>query len=400
MPPLGTTSDELRIVEWLKAEGEEVALGEPLLAVETDKATLEVEAATAGTLLRVVCKAGAVVEVGTVLAYVGAAGEEIPVEPERGVGGAEPARVAASPAVRRLASERGVDLAQVVGSGPGGRVEKRDVLALAGGAEAGAHAVTVGEPDAGEPDAGEPVPPHRRALARRLERSAAIPQFSVGVTVDMTSARAVLERERAGAAPGLSYTHLLLRAISAALRAHPAMNVVWLEPGPERQPARQRESGSQREPEPGAGPRRVRFDRSDVGLAVAGDDALLVVTIPEPDRPPLAELVEEADRAASEARSGRISERHAAPAAVTLSNLGMVGVDRFTAVVDPEQTAILAAGAVVERPAAVAGGVGLVPQLELVLTADHRAVDGMVAGRFLVEVRARLAGSEPSPSAP
>ena len=105
-------------------------------------------------------------------------------------------------------------------------------------------------------------------------------------------------------------------------------------------------------------------------------------------------------RAVSEARSGRISEHYATPAAVTLSNLGMVGVDRFTAVVDPDQTAILAAGAVVDRPAAVADGIGLAPQLELVLTADHRAVDGMVAGRFLVDVRTRLEGAGTAPSAP
>jgi pyruvate dehydrogenase E2 component (dihydrolipoyllysine-residue acetyltransferase) len=161
------------------------------------------------------------------------------------------------------------------------------------------------------------------------------------------------------------------------------MNVVWSEP-------------TRAKPEPGPqrgaelGPRRVRFDRADVGLAVAGDDALLVVTIPEPDHLSFPQLVTEVDRAAAEARSGRISERYAAPATVTLSNLGMVGVDRFTAVVDPEQTAILAAGTVAERPAAVDGGIGLVLQLELVLTADHRAVDGMVAGRFLAEVRAWL----------
>ncbi|HSG13672.1 MAG TPA: dihydrolipoamide acetyltransferase family protein [Gaiellaceae bacterium] len=367
MPPLGTTSDELRIVEWLKAEGDEVALGEPLLAVETDKATLEVEAASAGTLLRIVHAAGAVVDTGDVVAYVGEPGEEVPSEPEaedRPAAAPEgspvrpprSAQVTASPAVRRLAAERGIDLSQVRGSGPGGRVEKRDLTGVLEGAVA----------------EGELVPRHREALARRLSRAAAIPQFSVGVTVDMTLAATQLERERAAGLAGLTYTHLLLRSVATALRSHPEMNVVWIDEGP----------------------RRRSLERPDVGLAVAGDDALLVVTIGEPDRLSLAELVEQSDLAAAEARSGRLSERFGGRAALTLSNLGMVGVDRFTAIVDPDQTAILAAGAVVERPGATAAGVGLVPQLELTLTADHRAVDGVVAGRFLVAVRSLLEGGE------
>jgi len=373
MPPLGTTSDELRIVEWLKAEGDEVALGEPLLAVETDKATLEVEAATVGTLLKVVCDAGAVVEVGAVLAYVGEPGEDVPVAVEAEAlpaSGGEPPpapaararHVLASPAVRRLAVERGVDLARVQGSGPGGRVEKRDVLGFAEQA----------------PGDGDPVPPHRRALAPRLTRSATIPQFSVGVTVDMTRSAASLERERSGSTPGLGYTHLLLRAIGAALRSRPELNAVWVEEGP----------------------RRRALERPDVGLAVAGDDALLVVAIPEPDRLPLGELVEQVDRAVAEAREGRVSERFDAPVAVTLSNLGSVGVDRFTALIDPEQTAIVAAGAVLERPGRIGDGVGLVSQLELTLTADHRVVDGLVAGRFLTEVRSLLEAGELEPQGP
>lgn len=385
MPPLGTTSDELRIVEWLKGEGEEVALGEPLLAVETDKATLEVEAAATGTLLRVVHAAGAVVDVGDVVGYIGSPGEEVPDQDEppgssrgetrpgddasaaAGSGGsvsapgpARASRVTASPAVRRLAAERGVDLAAIEGSGPGGRVEKRDVLAATAPSEDG-----------------ELLSHHRKALARRLSRSAGIPQFSVAVTVDMSSAVRLLERERVAGLSGLGYTHLLLRAIAAALRAHPELNVLWVEEGP----------------------RRRALVRADVGLAVAGDDELLVVTIPEPDRLELGDLVEQTERAAAEARAGRVSERFGGRAAITLSNLGMVGVDRFTAVVDPEQTAILAAGAVVERPGAVGGAVGLVPQLELVLTADHRAVDGMVAGRFLSAVRAALEAGRPEDGA-
>lgn len=366
MPPLGETTDELRIVEWLKAEGDAVALGEPLLAVETDKTTLEVEATAAGTLLEILHRAGESVRVGTVVAYVGEQGEDVPGQlPARegalqaGAGltvdggpaapSSRRARVTASPAVRRLAQDLGVDLTRVQGSGPGGRIEKNDVLEMA---------------DSPAAD-GDPVTPHREALARRLGRSAAIPQFSIGVTVDMTHSAALLERERAADAPGFGYTHLLLRALAVALRACPDANRLWVDEGP----------------------RIRRLARADVGLAVAGEGTLLVVTIPEPDRLSSAELVEHTERATAEARAGRVSERHSTPAAVTLSNLGMVGVDRFSAIIDPDQTGILAAGAVAERPGVVGGEVRPVLQLELTLTVDHRVLDGHAAGRFLAAIR-------------
>jgi pyruvate dehydrogenase E2 component (dihydrolipoamide acetyltransferase) len=364
MPPLGETTDELRIVEWLKAEGDDIALGEPLLAVETDKTTLEVEATAAGTLLGILHRAGESVRVGTVIAYVGDQREDAPEQTAaheaapKAAAGVPPMlpshreRVAASPAVRRLAQDMGVDLSEVCGSGPGGRVEKNDVMEMAGSPAAD----------------GDPVTPHRQALARRLGRSALIPQFNIGATVDMTQAAALLERERAADAPGLGYTHLLLRAIAIALKTHPDANRLWLDEGP----------------------RIRRLERTDVGLAVAGEETLLVVTIPEPDRLSSAELVEHTERATAEARAGRVSERHSAPAAVTLSNLGMVAVDRFAAIVDPDQTSILAAGAVAERPGVVVGEVRPVLQLELTLTVDHRVLDGHAAGRFLAAIRQEL----------
>ncbi|HXH96675.1 MAG TPA: 2-oxo acid dehydrogenase subunit E2, partial [Gaiellaceae bacterium] len=272
MPPLGQTSDELRIVAWRKGEGDTVDVGEPLLEVETDKATLEVEAAAGGTLLRIVHAVGETVRAGEVIAYVGSPGEDVVVETEP--------RVEAAPAVRRLAKEHGVELSSIAGSGPGGRIERRDVLALVEGAPAG-----------------EPVSRHRRALSERLTRSAAIPQFTLGVTVDMTAATALVGRE-----PGVTYTHVLLRAAARALRLHPALNRLWVEGG--------------------GAPRLRELERADVGLAVAGEETLLVVAIPEPDRLPLAELVAEIGRAVDEARTGVVSERHRLPVAVTLSNLG------------------------------------------------------------------------------
>ena len=331
MPPLGQTSDELSILEWRKPEGDAVAVGELLLEVETDKATLEVEAAHAGTLLRIVpAGEGQTVQSGTVIAYVGEPGEEIADE--------APAKVQAAPAVRRLAQEHGVDLAQVQG---------RTYPAVASSGPTCSRWSATATP-------AEPVSRHRRALAARLVRSAAIPQFTVGVTVDMTAALPLIEGT-------VTLTHLLLQAIARSLRAHPEMNRLWVDDGP----------------------RLRQVERADVGLAVAGDDTLLVVTIPEPDLVPLPQLAREAGRVALAARDGAVPADNRGPVAITLSNLGMAGVDRFTALIDPDQTAILAAGRVVERPQ---------PQLELNLTADHRVVDGFQAGTFLAAIRADLEG--------
>ena len=324
MPPLGATSDELRVVQWLKEVGSAVEQGELLLEVETDKATLEVEAAVAGTLLAVLHGPGETVTVGEVLGWVGSPGEAIPSAEKK----------QAVPVARRLAQEHGIDLASVQGSGPGGRIEKQDVLALVAAPE-------------GELELSR----HRRAVAERLTRSVqTIPQFSVGVDVEMTSAAARL----AEGPPGLTYTHLLLRATAGALREHPAVNRLWV----------------------AEGPRLRQLERADVGLAVAGEETLLVPTIAEPDLLDLAELVAVTDEAARLAREGKLT---ATPVAITVSNLGMFGIDRFTAIVDPDQTAILAVGAVRER-------------VELTLTVDHRVVDGVLAARFLAAIRARLEG--------
>lgn len=350
MPPLGTTEDELRIVRWLKEVGASVAQGEPLLEVETDKATLEVEAAVSGTLLAVLHGADETVGVGEVIGFVGAPGEEVPaVEPS---GPAPAAKKQAVPVARKLAQEHGIDLAAVHGSGPGGRIEKQDVLALIDAAPV--------------PEDEHEVSRHRRAVAERLTVSVqTIPQFTAAVDVDMSRAAVRLAQEREGGVAGLTYTHLMLQATAGALREHPAVNRLWV----------------------AEGPRLRRLERADVGLAVAGDDTLLVPTIAEPDLLDLSALVEVTGRAEAMAREGKVT---GGPAAVTLSNLGMFGVDRFAAIVDPEQTAIIAVGAVRERVSAVAGEVRIGPSVELTLTVDHRVVDGVLAARFLAAVRARL----------
>jgi pyruvate dehydrogenase E2 component (dihydrolipoamide acetyltransferase) len=347
MPALAQTSDELRLTAWLKTEGEQVTEGEPLFEAETDKAELEVEATASGTLLRCLAGPGETVSTGTVVAWIGHPGEDIPQATDSS------SRLPATPAARVLARERGIDLAQITGSGPGGRIERRDVLAAVDGA---------GPPRADDGTI-DVVPPHRRAIAARLARAATVPQFTVSRTVDARPALA-----RAAGLDGVTLTHVLLQAAAAALRAMPHVNRVWLDDGP----------------------RFLRLAHCHVGLAIAADDNLIVATIPEPDRLGLEELALTTRRAVDEGRRGRLSAVFTAPAAMTVSNLGMFGVDRFEAIVDPDQTAILAAGRAVERPAVTADGIAAVPQLDLVLTVDHRTVDGAAAARFLAAVCAEL----------
>jgi pyruvate dehydrogenase E2 component (dihydrolipoamide acetyltransferase) len=360
MPPLGQTSDEIRIEAWLKKPGDEVTEGEALLEVETDKATLEIEASSSGVLLAIVHDAGTVVTAGEVIGWIGEPGEEVPVDHDPPTTAALPTpaqqqpaaagasgRTLAAPVVRALAREHGLDINLIQGTGPGGRVERKDVLAA------------IDEPT---PD-GEPVPAHRQAIAARLTRAAAVPQFSLGTTVDLTRALTGLE-----ATANATVTHLLLRAVASALRLHPDLNRVWVDEGP-----------------------RLRtLEPIRVGLAVAAEDRLLVPTIAEPDREPLAALVTRVSALIDHARAGRIAAEHTGAAAVTVSNLGMFGVDWFQAIVDPDQAAILAAGAINRRAVVTDDGIAAVSQIELVLSVDHRVADGAAAARFLQTLKAEL----------
>lgn len=379
MPALGQSSDEMKLVQWFKAVGNHVVEGEPLFEAESDKTTLEVEAAATGTLLEVACQPGEVVASGTVLAWLGEPGEEIPSAttpaPRAAPPGSAPAvgearvappegRVQATPAARTLAREHGVELSSLVGTGPEGRLERRDVQTFIDmqGLAAGSATPARGMATPGE----EPVPPQRQAIARRLARATQVPHFSVSKTIDATSVRRL-----AGEVEGLTITHLLLQSVSAALLDHPMLDRTWDE----------------------VGPFYRRLGRGDVGLAVASADNLIVATVPCPAKLSLEQLALTARRATALAREGRLTQEFSGPVAVTVSNLGMFGVDRFEALIDPDQCAILAAGQIQERPGVVDGTVRPVAQLDLTLSVDHRVADGAAAAAFLVAVSDRLEGT-------
>jgi pyruvate dehydrogenase E2 component (dihydrolipoamide acetyltransferase) len=422
MPALGQTTDELLILRWLKAEGESVRLNEPLLEVETDKATLEVESAAAGTLLRIVYGEGETLEVGTVIAYIGKVGEALPELQPASAGATSvviaptetpmitpPAgKVLATPVARLLAKQNQLDITQVRGTGPGGLIETRDVRALLERTEPAARMTPVArrmaaqngvdvsqvrgsgvngriekrdiestlpsEMLAPEGAVDMPVPRHRQIIARRLVQSVTtIPQIRLTMTIHMQKARNLLTAQRAAGLDGLTYTHLILRAVAVALRAQPLMNRLWIDGEP---------------------PRYRQLPRPDVGLAIASEDNLLVATIPEPDRLTLTGLVRHANEAVERGRSGSLHQADMAPAALTVSNLGMYGIDDFQALVDPAQTAILAAGRVAEQVAVIDGGIHILPLMQVSLSVDHRVADGALAAQFLQAFREALENIE------
>lgn len=373
VPPLGQTSNEMVLVLWYKDVGDTIDEGQPLFSVETDKTTVDVEAATSGTLLQVLAEAGDAVEAGTVVAFVGAPGEVVTMTPAPATAAPAPAAptkpaaearptgdagaVQALPAVRQLAREHGVDLSTVRGTGPGGRIERADVLAAPGGTSSGA------------PDADlEPVPPARAAMARRLVTSVqTVPQFTVTIACDVSAAQAVIAQQRSNGVR-LGLTHVATRALARALREHPEVNRLWVDEGP----ALRRLSGP------------------SVGIAVAVDDGILVVSVADTDTGDWAELAATVDAAVARARNRAFTTADQQPAAITLSNLGMHDVDAFRAIVDPHQTAIAAMGSIRTVPAYVDGELVAAERVVVNLTCDHRVVDGVHAARFGATFRSYL----------
>jgi pyruvate dehydrogenase E2 component (dihydrolipoyllysine-residue acetyltransferase) len=374
MPALGMAQETGKVVRWLKADGATVAKGEPLLEVETDKVTVEIEAPADGTLAGVAATDGAEVPVGTVIALVLAEGEALAERPEPAAA-SEPAAVAAmgtaavtiaapprrrlaSPKARRLAEERRVDLEAVTGSGPNGAVVAADVeaassaagpepVALPAVASAGGDALAVGS--------------LWRTMAERTQRSwQEVPQFVLFREVDASRLGSWREavRRRPGH-EGVSITDLLVKICAEALRRHPRLTASW------------------RDGALVAGP------GVNVGIAVATDDGLIVPVVHRADELPLATISARRREIAEAARAGRLRPEDVQGGVFTISNLGMYGVDAFQAIVNAPQGAILAVGRIVEKPVAVAREVHVLPMLALTVSFDHRVVDGARGAEFL-----------------
>ncbi len=411
MPRLSDSMEEGTIIKWLKAPGEEVRLGEPIAEIETDKATMSYEADAAG-FLQIVAAEGSSLPIGAVIARLAASAEEAAaaVEPEAQPAGAaapqaakpepepelvsaaapagasqsvaadpEPAtatsaqpraggRVKASPVARRTAAQLGVDLAEIVGSGPDGRIVKADVVAAGNGAAAGPRPAATDE--LGSKGSVEVIEPTRaqQLIARRMASAkATIPEFQVTVEVDAEAAFELREQLRGQAEPLPSVNDLVVKACALALRVHPGLNSAYIDGHFE------------------------RYGRVNIGVAVAGTGTLVVPTVFDADVKALTEIAATTRALAAKVRDGTVTPPELSGATFTVSNLGMLGVARFTAVINPPQSAILAVGAASPRAVIAAdGSVSARRVMELTISADHRIVYGADAADFLATVRKRL----------
>ena len=422
LPRLGQGMESGTIVRWLKQEGDRVEKGEPLYELDTEKVTQEVEAEASGILLKILVAEGEV-EVGKPVAVIGEQGESVPepsgngasakrvgkdeesetpdrVEPdeegaeigvekpaegparegdrEKGREAAEeeaeraeapPAptgRVKASPLARRLAREHGIDLAAIRGTGPEGRIVAEDVerRAAAGPGPAAAPAET-------QPGDVEVVPLNsmRKTIARRMTEAWQAPVFQISMTADMGAAmrlrKQLVERMREGEAKP-TFSDILTKACAVALLRHRAVNAHF------------------------AGDAVRLFPTANVGFAVAVENGLVVPVIKSAERRTIAELANARADLVGRTRSGKLVQADLEDGTFTISNLGMYGVDRFVAVLNPPQAAILAVGAIEERPVVRDGEIVARPLMELVLSCDHRSIDGATASEFLGTVKAFL----------
>jgi pyruvate dehydrogenase E2 component (dihydrolipoamide acetyltransferase) len=383
MPALGVTQEKGILIRWLKAEGEQVTKGEPLMEVETDKATVEVEAPASGTLADITASPGDEVPVGNRIAMLVAKGEEIseaPQRPAKSQVSAAPKPVAAkaerkiledrarttriplaSPAARRIAREKEIELSACRGTGPQGAILASDVRELKP-----AQATVPGGP----PGISETVKltRMRRIVGERMTRSKqTAPHFYVSMDVDMSEVgqqRTFLKDKGESFVPTIN--DFILRAAARALRSFPSLNATFGDQGVQ------------------------LYSDINLGVAVALEDGLVVPVIRNADRLSLQELAKQSRELAEKAQKKKLLPLDYEGGTFTVSNLGMLGVDNFVAIINPPQCAILAVGKVAPRVVADEEGMMIRSMMTATLSADHRIVDGAIAARFLQEVKRLL----------
>jgi pyruvate dehydrogenase E2 component (dihydrolipoamide acetyltransferase) len=402
MPKLGFDMAEGTLVEWVKGVDDEVEKDDVIAIIETDKANVEVTPFVSGVLRKLLVEEGDVVPVGEPIAVIGKAGEEIDVEalgaeaeeaaaPEAVAEEAEEEaapeaaaapetregeRIMASPVTRRMAEELGVDLSRVNGTGPGGRVVKRDLEAYLRERERVPEKpprppipTPAYEPTLDEFES-EPLSPMRRTIGRRMvESKQQAPHFYVTMDVDMGPAMALREQLNTMMPDDvkISVNDLILKAAAVALKEFPRLNASF------------------------GGEEVEIYKRINIGIAVARETGLLTVVVKDVDKKSLASIAEESEVLVNRAREGRMQADDMIGGTFTVSNMGMFGVDDFVAIINPPQAAILAVGAVQKTPVVNEQGEIVVgTRMKITVSADHRVTDGAEAARFLREVRAAL----------
>jgi len=375
MPKMGQTMEKGKIIKWLKKNGEEVKRGEPLLEIETDKTTIEIEARDSG-ILRILAEEGKEVPIATRIAYILKEGEPIPTgetleKPKLEKAKAAAMKVKASPLAKKIAKEKGIDLTQVRGTGPGGRITKDDVLAYL---EREAKAVSA-ERVSVEPVFSEyevvPMSNMRRAIARKMvESKTHVPHFYISVQVDMTEAARIRESLipilEAKRGVRLSFTHLLIKAVAAALEKYPQLNATV-----EKDEAR-------------------IWKEVNIGIAVSLEDGLIVPVLREANKLDLFEIASQASELIARAREKRLRENEFSGGTFTISNMGALDIESFIAIINVPETAILATGRIADKPAVVNGHLAVRKMMTMTLSADHRVIDGVTAAKFLQEVKRLL----------
>jgi len=343
MPRLSLTMKEGTVVQWFKKEGETVKKGDLVVEVLSEKVTYDVEAPASGVLRKIFVEEGTDIGVAEPLGIIAAPDEliEVAEAPEE--------RVIASPAAKRLARQHDIDLTQVKGTGPKGRIVKEDVQKFL--------------QEQVMPQLREVIPLTgiRKTAAERVAISAReAPHSTITMEVDMANAAKLREKLK------VSYTDILVKAVAKALTEHPIMNSTLDED-------------------------EIRiFAAVNIGVAVATDKGLIVPVIPNADEKPIEEIAQMLEKLVDKAQRGTLSKEELTGGTFTITNLGMYGVDVFTPIINPPETAILGVGRVAERPTVSKGEIVAKPIMKLSLSFDHRVVDGAPAARFLQTMKAIL----------
>jgi pyruvate dehydrogenase E2 component (dihydrolipoamide acetyltransferase) len=388
MPKFGLTMHEGTIQRFFKAAGERVNAGEPLYEVETEKVLYQVEAPASGTLAIALFDEGTTVECGLTVAVIAEVGEDVatvaarysksasqPAHRDSPVTSPPPAiqtaaanpsgRHTVSPVARKLASELGVDLDKIEGTGPGGRITREDVERAAKSAAKTQPSISATAPPAGSAPSIDRVAFRgvRKVIAERMHQSLhSSAQITIAAEADVTPAtefRARLSREF-----DFSYTDMMIHSVARALMRHPRMN------------ARLNGNGAE-----------IALSASaNVGFAVALDEGLIVPVVNRAERKSLREIALESRALGEKARSGNLKLEDVTGGTFTITNLGMFGIDAFTPILNPGETGILGVGRIVEKPAVYRGEIAKRAMLWMSLTFDHRVVDGAPAANFLQTV--------------
>jgi pyruvate dehydrogenase E2 component (dihydrolipoamide acetyltransferase) len=423
MPRLSDSMEEGVILKWMKGVGDEVAVGDELVEIETDKANMAYESDVAGTLSQILAEEGETLAIGAPIAVVGDGSEPAPAAsapvapaetsptdtpaggsssqetedqpppsayPQEGItpssvssagvsAGENGERVKASPVAKRIARERGVDLSTLTGTGPGGRIVKADVekaQASPGDAAAPAPLMAVVGADAAATETAKGTTTYQdltrlqQVVSRRMSESkATAPHFYLQTEIDMSAAveaRGRIKRLSAEGEVVPSFNDMVVKACALALRQHPLANGAYKDG------------------------RFELYSRVNVGVAVAAQDALVVPTVFDADRKGLREIATDARTLAGKVRDGSITPPELSGGTFTVSNLGMYGVTNFSAVINAPQAAILAVGAITEKPAVRDGEITVAQVLGVTLACDHRILYGAPAAEFLARIRALL----------